>query len=334
MYDIITIGAATRDLFITSRKFKTKRDDTSPTDVDLVLPLGSKINLDSIIFETGGGATNAAVTFARQGLKTACITRVGDDPGGKATVESLAAEGVDTGLVIKDKQNYTAYSIILVTATGERTILVYRGASSHFNDEMLPKSKLDTKWVFISSLAGNVSLLSGLVNWADKHGLKTALVPGSSELARGKKVLAPIFSKSDVVIMNREEAALLTAIPFDKKEKIVHKMCLISRGISVITDARNGATVCDREFVYHVGTHGNPAVDRTGSGDAFASGFVAGLIRFQNVEGALELAADNASNVVNFFGAKQGILHAGQKPFKEKLKVTKSPIKRKTLVYT
>src|SRR3989344_2457449 len=97
MYDIITIGAATRDVFITSTKFKTKRDDNSPTDVDLVLPLGSKINVENIIFESGGGATNAAVTFARQGLKVATLCRVGDDPGGRAIIEALEKEGVDSG---------------------------------------------------------------------------------------------------------------------------------------------------------------------------------------------------------------------------------------------
>ena len=329
MYDIIAIGAATRDLFVTSRKFKTKRDDSSPTDVDLVLPLGSKINLENIIFESGGGATNAAITFARQGLKVGTLCRVGDDPGGRAIIEELEKEGVDSKFIIKEKQDYTAYSIILVTESGERTILVYRGASSHFPHQMLPENNLDTKWIFISSLAGNVDLLNKLVDWADKHEIKTAVIPGSGELAKGKKVLTPIFAKADVVIMNREEAAGVTDVDFDNKEKIVNKICLLTRGIGVITDAKNGATACDREFIYHIGTHGNPAIDRTGAGDAFASGFVAGIIKYENVEGALELAADNASNVVNFFGAKQGILRAGQKPFEEKLKVTKSPLKDK-----
>ena len=332
MYDCLTIGSATRDLFITSKKFKTKRDDTSPTDVDLVLPLGSKLNVESIIFESGGGATNAAVTFARQGLKAAALCRVGDDPGGRAITEELEKEGVDSKFIIKEKQDYTAYSIILVTESGERTILVYRGASSHFPHQMLPENKLDTKWIFISSLAGNVDLLKKLVDWADKHNIKTAVIPGSSELAKGKKVLAPIFAKADVVIMNREEAAGVTGVDFDQKEKIVNKICLLTRGIGVITDAKNGATACDREFIYHIGTHDNPAIDRTGAGDAFASGFVSGLLKYENVEGALELAADNASNVVNFFGAKKGILHANQKAFKDKLKVTKSAVKKRVVV--
>src|SRR3989304_10593340 len=104
MFDCITIGAATRDVFLRSKEFKSKRDPSSRTNVDLVLPLGSKVAVDEIIFETGGGATNAAVTFARQGLKTTCICRIGEDPGGRAVVESLENEGADTSLVIKDKE--------------------------------------------------------------------------------------------------------------------------------------------------------------------------------------------------------------------------------------
>src|SRR3989338_3545132 len=132
MFDCITVGAAIRDVFLKSKEFKAKKDPKIKNLTDLVLPLGSKINVDELIFETGGGATNAAVTFARQGLKTGCIARVGDDPGGKATIEFLENEGVDTNLILRSKEYYTAYSIILVTATGERTILVYRGASAHF----------------------------------------------------------------------------------------------------------------------------------------------------------------------------------------------------------
>ncbi len=326
MFDCISIGAATRDIFVSSKQFKTKRDKLSPTEHDLTLPLGSKLNIDKIIFETGGGATNAAVTFARQKLKVGALCRIGVDPGGRAILETLDEEGVDTGLIFKDKKNYTGYSIILVTRSGERTILVYRGASNYFSTEIIPTNKLETKWLFVSSLAGNVGVLEQIVDLAKKQNIKIAVVPGSGELSKGPKILAPIFARADVVIMNREEASAITGIHFDHKEKIVHKMCLLVRGVSVVTDARNGATACDSEFFYHIGTHGNPSVDRTGAGDAFASGFVAGLIKYKNVENALELAADNASNVVNFFGAKEGILRTGEKPFKDKLEITKKRI--------
>jgi ribokinase len=214
----------------------------------------------------------------------------------------------------------------LTTAGGERTVLVYRGASSYFNEVMIPKEELETKWIFITSLAGNIELLRVLIEWSERHGIKTAFIPGSMELEKGKEVLAPILSSADVVVMNQEEAASLVGLPFEEKEKVVREICLLPRGVTVITDAASGATACDREYFYHIGTHQNRAVERTGAGDAFASGFVAGLIKSSNIEDALELAAGNASNVVNYFGAKKGILHAGEKPFSNKLQITKQKV--------
>jgi ribokinase len=191
---------------------------------------------------------------------------------------------------------------------------------------MIPKDELETKWIFITSLGGNIELLTSLINWTENRDIKQALIPGKEELKREPKILATIFAKADVVVMNREEAAKVTGVPFEEKEKIAHQMCLLTRGIGVITDAAAGATACDQKYFYHIGTHENPAIDRTGAGDAFASGFVAGLIKSGNIEEALELAADNASNVVNFFGAKRGILHVGDRPFKERLQITKAKV--------
>lgn len=332
MYDVITIGSAVRDQFLKSKAFKTRKDSAASTGTGIVLPLGSKLPVDEIIFETGGGATNAAVTFARQGLKTACICRIGDDPGGKAILDSLEADGISTDLVLKSKEGYTGYSVILVTQQGERTVLTYRGLSANFRDDMIPKSRTNPKWIFISSLSGNIELLKNLVNWAEREGIKTAIIPGNAELSKGSKILSPIFAKTDIVIMNREEAAGLTGIDYEKKEKIAHKMCLLVKGTSVITDGPWGATACDGEYFYHIGTHGNKPLDRTGAGDAFASGFVAGLIKFEDVEGALELAGDNGSSAINFFGAKKGILFSGKRPFKNRLKITKIRIKRRGAV--
>jgi ribokinase len=327
MFDVITIGSATRDVFLKSKEFKSRRDHSSPTGFNLPLPLGSKLNVEELIFETGGGATNTAVTFAHQGLSTACICRVGDDPGGKAVVESLEKEGVNTEFTRKDRENYTAYSIILVVKSGERTILSFRGASGAFSEDMFPKGKLDTKWVVITSLGGNIRLLNDLVASSKEKGAKIALIPGGGELKKGLRVLRPIFAKADILVMNREEASELTGIPFEDKERLDQRTCRLAGGVSIVTDGINGATACDGSYFYHIGIHEVKAVDRTGAGDAFASGFIVGLMKYENIEGALELAIDNSSSVVSFFGAKKGILRLGEKPYKEKLAITKQKVK-------
>ncbi|MDO8599637.1 MAG: carbohydrate kinase family protein, partial [bacterium] len=65
MYDIITIGSATQDVFLRSKAWETKEDPRSPTGLNACLPFGSKVPIEDLHFTTGGGATNAAVTFAR-----------------------------------------------------------------------------------------------------------------------------------------------------------------------------------------------------------------------------------------------------------------------------
>ena len=89
MFDIITIGTATRDVFLTSPLFKVLRDKKHlpkigfPTGEAQCFTLGGKIEINETVFTTGGGATNAAITFSRHGLKTAALIKIGRDETGR-----------------------------------------------------------------------------------------------------------------------------------------------------------------------------------------------------------------------------------------------------------
>ena len=93
-FDIVTIGAATQDVFIKSKKFEELRDPHAPDGFDACVPLGSKIDVDDLFFSTGGGATNSAVTFARLGFKTACLSRLGQDMTGSTILAELKKEKI------------------------------------------------------------------------------------------------------------------------------------------------------------------------------------------------------------------------------------------------
>ena len=173
MYDIITFGSATRDVFIKSKKFKTLRRKEFITGQGLCFNLGSKIYLDDIFFATGGGGTNTAVTFVKQGLKTTYVGRVGNDPGGRAIKEELDKIGVRC-FISDDKERRTNYAIILSVPNKGRTILVYHGASHFFKKKDIPFSKLKAKWFYIASLSGESSkTLLPIVNFAQKNNIKT-----------------------------------------------------------------------------------------------------------------------------------------------------------------
>ncbi|MEK7144014.1 MAG: hypothetical protein AAB820_01645, partial [Patescibacteria group bacterium] len=95
MYDVITIGTATRDVFLTSPLFKIVRDPRHlqkmgfPTGEAQCFALGGKIEISAPVLTTGGGATNAAVSFGRQGLKTATLVKVGDDESANSIINEL-----------------------------------------------------------------------------------------------------------------------------------------------------------------------------------------------------------------------------------------------------
>ena len=83
MFDVITIGTATRDAFLRSREFKIISTPEYQSGEGICLPAGAKIDLDDIVFATGGGASNAAVTFSRQGFHTAAVCKIGNDVSGR-----------------------------------------------------------------------------------------------------------------------------------------------------------------------------------------------------------------------------------------------------------
>ena len=130
MYDIITFGSAAQDIHLKSKAFKILKDEKDfMTGTGICLTLGSKIDVEDIIFSTGGGGTNTVATFAKQGFKTAFCGAIGADISGLEIVRELKRLRVDTRFVIKKKEKQTNTSIIISNTGEDRTILVYRGAS-------------------------------------------------------------------------------------------------------------------------------------------------------------------------------------------------------------
>jgi len=317
MFDIVTFGSAARDLFLKSKDFKTLKDKRFITGQGLCFNLGSKIYLDDLFFATGGGGTNTAATFAKQGFKVAYVGRVGDDPGGKAILDELDKLRIER-FVSVDKKIKTAYSVILSVSKRERTILVYSGACHYLEKEDIPFDKLKARWFYIAGLSGkSKETLLPIINFAKKNKIKVALNPGAAQLKLGLKKLKAILATVDVLLLNQEEGAKLARLPFNKEKEIFKKLDKFVKGIVVMTKGRQGAVVSDGKYIYSAGIFKEKKyVDRTGAGDAFGSGFVSGLInqpkagppRADKIEQAIRLGSANGTAVVEELGAKNGLL--------------------------
>lgn len=311
MHDIITIGSATRDVFLRSHAWETHASDHSPTGFEQCLPLGAKLPVDDITFTTGGGATNAAVTFHRLGgLRTACVARIGmEDSGARAVLEDLRRERVDTRFVQRDPKHHTAYSLILLSGSGERTILVHRGASEMLDARAIPWQRLRVRWFSVTSLGGNLALLKKILAHARRIGARVAWNPGGAEVAEGWRVIAPLARRCAVLNVNREEAAVLTGVPITNLRRMIQMLRPDgSDCTTLITDGAGGAYVSDAHTDWHIASRNLHVVNTTGAGDAFSSAFILGILRGMEPPDALRLAMANAEGVITHMGAKTGIL--------------------------
>lgn len=321
MKKIIALGAAVQDVFLQGKALKPHREDG---ELVQEFELGSKNEIDSVMISTGGGATNAAVTFARAGLHTCFIGKIGEDISGKVVLEALHTEGIDTSLIKYDDELGTGYSTILLSPSGERTVLVYRGASESYNlkEEDFHGTRAD--WMYISSLSGDTAALKTAIKYAKKHDIKVAINPGKLELERLKQ-LRDLLDDVDILSLNREEMQDLYA---PKATSKVRPQELLKEAaqqvpIALLTDGPRGSFATDGTHLFQAGMYADvKVVDRLGAGDAFSSGFVAMIAMGESIERALTYASANSTSVVMQLGAKTGIIRGPHGVHEMPIKVT------------
>ncbi len=293
MFDVISIGTATQDVFLRFPSNVQKQSE------EFCLVGGTKNEIEKPIFATGGGAVNAAVTLARQGLKTAALFRVGEDQAGENLWKEMRDEDIHFWK-ITDPNIGTAYATILLSTNGERTILTYRGAAEGLSLREVSFDQLKARWAVIFPSRIDVSVMEKIIDHFYFQGTLIAFNPSRFYLEKHAHNLKPFLDKIKVLIVNKEEAKNFGG--FEKLDKLI-------KGIVIMTDGSRGVWVSDGRKTYNAGVFMEKAVvDRTGAGDAFASGFVAGLIQKDDIEYAIRLGSANATSVVEQVGAHTGAL--------------------------
>jgi len=308
MFDVITIGSATRDVFIKSGALDVQESDTPPFSQEACFPMGAKIDIDELVFETGGGATNAAATLSRLGYKTATVCAIGDDSSGRDVLDGLAEDNIAADFVQRIPDKQTGYSIIIVAGSGERTILVHRGAARLTASDKVAWDDANAKWFYITSLGGDLDLLQSALSQAKETGAKVAWNPGNAELKLGLAAIEPLIRQVDVFNLNREEAAILTGVKVDDIDEIMNKLHDIPKRALLVTDGPKGAYATEGDNRWFIDTLDVPRINTTGAGDAFGSGFVAGLMKRNDLRYALAVGIWNASGCIQLMGAKRGLL--------------------------
>ena len=307
MARIVSIGAALQDVYLIDH------DDfgTNSRGFFNQIELGTKVDIDKIKFGTGGGATNAATTFARYGHESIFMGCISNDPAGQAIINSLDDEGIDSSYVTYLNRLQTGYSVVLLAPNGERTILTCRGASAHF--DALNPDDLDTvypDWIYVTTFRGDMDALDQFFTKAKSLGAKIMFNPGNLELQHTRKLLG-LLSDVDVLLVNKCEAQKIV-----EGKILTELLAKIKNYVPnvIITDGNQGAIATDGKEVYRAGLYEDVKIkDSTGAGDAFGSGFLAAYADSKSFKDSLVFASANSTSVVQHVGSKDGILSKNAK---------------------
>ncbi len=318
-FDAILIGDVSIDEFLRVDDAQVICD-LNDRDCKICFDYAEKIPVAEFRTSLGGNSANVAAGMARLGLNVAVYSEIGNDANGARFVRELKERGVDTSLLVQNEGETDIHSIIIYK--GERTILSYhRPKNYHLQNWQEPK------WLYYSSLPqGFEDFQKTLVDYLSAHPkVLTAFNPGVYHFKAGFQAYAPFLKVTDVLFVNKDEALrILQQADDGTEDSLPHKQIdgnkmvkdlhqdlqKLGPKMTIITDAENGASVCSGDGYYESGIYeiDKPIVDKTGAGDAFASGFLSAIVHGKPIDQALRWGLKNSSACIREVGPMNGLL--------------------------
>lgn len=303
MYDLVSIGDATMDVFIGIDDANVMCD-LNTENCKLCFNYADKIAAKSVDFIIGGNAINAAVGARRLGHTSAFLSSIGKDDTGKQIQDVMVKEGVSTDYITVVEDQPSNYSVVL-NFQGERTILVH-----HVPREYVWNVTEPPQWFYITSMGhGYEAIYDKVVDMAKTQHVNIAFNPGTHQLKSGLDVLKPMLAVTNILFLNKEESAQLLGIEnHPTLIELLHGLHELGPKIVVITDGKEGSYCYDGENAYQMGIYDGPIVERTGAGDSFGTAFTVAIMEGKTVPEAMQWGNANSTSVVSKVGPEAGLL--------------------------
>lgn len=237
-----------------------------------------------------GAPGNVAAAAVKLGLKTAFVSKAGDDPFGKCLVQHFDGLGVDTSHFLLDKDARTGLAFVSVMPDGNRDFLFYYDPARDF---ALRPGELDAAWLGSTRILhyGSISLIAEPGRSATREAARLARAGGAlvsydpnlrprlwpSEDAMCAGASAG-FAEADIVKVSEDE--IVTLFP-DAVNEATAVFQIFEKGprLVCVTRGANGSTGYHANWSVNVPGFSVPFVDATGAGDSFTAGLLAFLLR-------------------------------------------------------
>lgn len=314
---ITTIGVPILDLFLTGdfSVFDNKNFTFAagfPLHRGICFPLGEKVRATGLRYALGGGVLNTAETFARLGLATTACGKLATDPLSGQLRLLLRGKGYTRAF--RRYRGLTNLSNILLTPSGERTIITFRDPNTHWQLSELPLPREQLIYLALGNTEAN--LWHRYFRLLRQRRNIIAANPSTQLLVRPGSLTKKIFNALDLLILNHEEAELFLRREGKPLEILsALRATLPQPRLLAMTLGPAGVLVSAGDKIYQtVGFRPRRVVDSTGAGDAFASALVGSLaldhynLTEANISEAIRKGCANAVSVIEQIGAQAGIL--------------------------
>jgi sugar/nucleoside kinase (ribokinase family) len=254
----------------------------------------------------GGSCPNTIISLAKLGLKTTLAGCIGDDKLGKEYQKQLKKYKIISNLYTS--QTPTGSSTIMISKDGERTMNTYLGASQKFskqnlNEELIANSKYIHFTGYMWDTENQKEAIQKAIEISQKNSTKIIFdVADPFAVNRNKDVFLDLIKNyTDIAFANEEEAKTLfnTDNP-DKAAKELSGLC----DIGIIKLGKKGSLIQTKKEKIHIPANIVEAIDTTGAGDMYTSGFIYGLSKDYSLEKSGKLASFLASQIVTQVGAQ------------------------------
>lgn len=305
---IVGIGAALVDLLIHESDDFVQRIGFEKGGMTLV----DSPMLDQILGQAsnppvevpGGSACNTAVGVGQLGGLAGFVGKRGDDQSGRFFESALAEKNVDPSLMTSTLPTGRVLSII--TPDAQRTMLTYLGASAEtLPEEVTPACFSQSAIVHIEGyLLFNTELMSTSLKAAKQAGARVSLDLASFTVVEQSRTILDemIAPYVDILIANEDEARVYTG-ETDETRALARLSKHVD--IAVLKVGARGSYIQYGDHVYRIAAEGsNPAIDTTGAGDLWASGFLHGLVSGYPMEKSGALASACGYEVCQIVGAQ------------------------------
>lgn len=270
---------------------------------------GEILMADALSIEPGGKGLNVAVGARRLGAEVSALFGVGDDAGGDALLQLLAAEGMPSTHVHRLNER-SGQGFGFIARDGSNMGAVFAGANLMLTAEHARQATEaigSADWVY-GQFEAALPAVQASFELARQHRVPTVLNPSPWQ-----PVSPSLLALTDVLLVNESEAAaLLGTGPAAASTTAVAALWARWPGqLLVVTLAERGCVAYRRGRAPIVVPAFNvDAVDTLGAGDAFASGLLSKLPGLDAPDDALAAALRYACACGAIVASSPGVLQA------------------------